>query len=547
MDDSPYILDGADASLRKTVSLLNKIEGKTVSAPTLDLSVLSDISGVSRGVVENRSGILTGGLGHVKIFRANRKRTYLFIQNTSLKVGMIVGIGRTPETATSIFLPPNGGGVVYDGSFIPTEDVWITSGGGTLGSGLVYIAMQAPPDPDPIIVGSGGSLTGSYYPYDVGFGESYFSLDRGPLVCWLEANSIVDIGGLNGTYSSGQRYVSQWPDLSSYNQQISAFDLRPLFMRDIFTVSGSYVHNPGFYVAQVNGVYTRREDVLLVNGEKHFLYRKSEDGMNLGGKCDLYRGQNSDWTLFHYDDGGYQTTLYPVTLAPRGYQYQDMFWSAPSFSQAGRLLQYPNDGLYLGNLNCEWETSHVRFDGQRFFQSAASPFAGLRPEDLDGATCVVVKRNYLPPGVSTYSNPMVIQDITGSPGDPGEIRYQQGQWFYKGNLFTNVTTEWVASPISQDNSEMTNWHIETVRFDKNLNQTTYFVNDSERLAAYYSVGSFIFGFRGYEPMRIGGYYKNNSFSYFRGDVAEILIYKKPLSENELEEVWEYLNSKYSIY
>lgn len=29
MDDTPYLNDGADASLRKTVSLLNKIEAKT--------------------------------------------------------------------------------------------------------------------------------------------------------------------------------------------------------------------------------------------------------------------------------------------------------------------------------------------------------------------------------------------------------------------------------------------------------------------------------------------------------------------------------------
>ena len=32
MDDTPYLNDGADASLRKTVSLLNKIEANTSSA-----------------------------------------------------------------------------------------------------------------------------------------------------------------------------------------------------------------------------------------------------------------------------------------------------------------------------------------------------------------------------------------------------------------------------------------------------------------------------------------------------------------------------------
>ena len=46
MDDTPYIHDGADASLRKTVSLLNKIEGKnSFSIPEYDTIQLSNYDG----------------------------------------------------------------------------------------------------------------------------------------------------------------------------------------------------------------------------------------------------------------------------------------------------------------------------------------------------------------------------------------------------------------------------------------------------------------------------------------------------------------------
>lgn len=51
MDDTPYINDGADASLRKTVSLLNKIEAKTgATTITGPVTVSSEVE------VKNDSG-----------------------------------------------------------------------------------------------------------------------------------------------------------------------------------------------------------------------------------------------------------------------------------------------------------------------------------------------------------------------------------------------------------------------------------------------------------------------------------------------------------
>lgn len=56
MDDTPYINDGADASLRKVVSLLNKTVG--FSIPDYDQVLLSsyDVNGNAGSVVYRKGG-----------------------------------------------------------------------------------------------------------------------------------------------------------------------------------------------------------------------------------------------------------------------------------------------------------------------------------------------------------------------------------------------------------------------------------------------------------------------------------------------------------
>jgi hypothetical protein len=376
VDDSPYILDGADASLRKTVSLLNKIEGKTVSAPTLDLSVLSDISGVSRGVVENRSGILTGGLGHVKIFRANRKRTYLFIQNTSLKVGMIVGIGRTPETATSIFLPPNGGGVVYDGSFIPTEDVWITNGGGTLGSGLVYIAMQAPPDPDPIIVGSG-----FYYPYDIGFGEDLLgggiTDPSSALVAWFRAGVgyTSGFGATSKTPVSGDLgRISTWSNsVGASAYAIDPFNSYSTLPVTVFGENGSpeVDHNGTTYVLTVNGVY----DFAYSNGGSP-VYVK---GNPSGGYLKMFRHEGR-WRIWFFVAASTYANWTDLSLTPASQTY---------------VSDQPYDNVARPWDVAEWDAFYGNSPLKVFHTGDFGPFMEWEPVNLSGSPVTQVNGDYV--------------------------------------------------------------------------------------------------------------------------------------------------------
>jgi len=236
MSDLPSISDGADASLRKTVSLLNKLNAKTSVPATISLSGLAELNGVSRGPIENRSGFVPGGLA-VRVFRKNPKRTYLFFQNKS-GYQMYVGIGRPPKipNVDCILVPGGNAGVKFCGSFIPTEDIYVLiDSSSSVNSN--FIALQAPPDPDPIIVGSGGSLTGSLtgslYPYDIGFGEDYFGggelgttsllvgwyafTATGPNFDPATGNPVVENQG-GSTYLGveGQRRVTIWVDESGF-------------------------------------------------------------------------------------------------------------------------------------------------------------------------------------------------------------------------------------------------------------------------------------------------------------------------------------------
>lgn len=104
MDDTPYIHDGADASLRKTVSLLNKIEAKTGSATitgpvtvTNEVEIKNDAN--SPLPVSDNGGSLTVD-GSVSV--SNLPASYPVTDNGgSLTVDGTVGIsGTVPVTGT---------------------------------------------------------------------------------------------------------------------------------------------------------------------------------------------------------------------------------------------------------------------------------------------------------------------------------------------------------------------------------------------------------------------------------------------------------------
>lgn len=149
MDDTPFANDGADTSLRKTVSLLNKIEAKTGSTTNNEVEVTNSIgnpipvSGTITTVPRSgatsksvRQGLLQSGTD--KIFEQNPARKYLLVQNLSASADMYLGIGYAPENPTplnipstsgnsgnGILLPKKGGGIIFEGSYIPTAAIYL--------------------------------------------------------------------------------------------------------------------------------------------------------------------------------------------------------------------------------------------------------------------------------------------------------------------------------------------------------------------------------------------------------------------------------------
>jgi hypothetical protein len=137
VDDTPFANDGADTSLRKTVSLLNKIETKTGVSGTI--TTVPRSGATSKSV---RQGLL--GSGTDKIFEENPARKYLLVQNLSPSFDIYLGIGYAPSNPTplhigplnasisgnsgnGILLPKKGGGIIFEGSYIPTAAIYLNA------------------------------------------------------------------------------------------------------------------------------------------------------------------------------------------------------------------------------------------------------------------------------------------------------------------------------------------------------------------------------------------------------------------------------------
>jgi hypothetical protein len=140
MDDSPYINDGADTSLRKTVSLLNKIEDALVAG-----SPGSGSGPIIGGPVTFHAGVppYTGGFatgpqhttneGKV-LFPEKLNRKFFLFQNLSGVYDMYLTfsvaprrtedqIGMSPVTLNAIKIAKNGGGIILNNGFIPTQEI----------------------------------------------------------------------------------------------------------------------------------------------------------------------------------------------------------------------------------------------------------------------------------------------------------------------------------------------------------------------------------------------------------------------------------------
>ena len=153
MDDTPFANDGADTSLRKTVSLLNKIEAKTGSTVSGTITTIPRSGATSKSV---RQGLLQSGTD--KVFEANPARKYLLVQNLSGSSDIYLGIGYAPVTSPTplnipstsgnsgngILLPKKGGGIIFEGSYIPTAAIYLSAEMSQTSSPYpIWIAIEA--------------------------------------------------------------------------------------------------------------------------------------------------------------------------------------------------------------------------------------------------------------------------------------------------------------------------------------------------------------------------------------------------------------------
>ena len=92
----------------------------------------------NRGNVSEASTktITTGGT-HQQVFASKANRKFLLVQNVS-DTDMNLGIGYNPSATTGIFLGKNGSGIVFESSFIPTQEIRILCAS----TGKAFVALE---------------------------------------------------------------------------------------------------------------------------------------------------------------------------------------------------------------------------------------------------------------------------------------------------------------------------------------------------------------------------------------------------------------------
>jgi hypothetical protein len=76
----------------------------------------------STGTITTRSSTITTGGTSQQVAASNTSRKYFVIQNIS-DTAMYLGVGYTPTTTTGLLLSANGGGMIFETSFIPTQAI----------------------------------------------------------------------------------------------------------------------------------------------------------------------------------------------------------------------------------------------------------------------------------------------------------------------------------------------------------------------------------------------------------------------------------------
>ena len=88
-------------------------------------------------VTEASTKTITTGGTHQQVFASNANRKFLLVQNVS-DTDMNLGIGYNPTASTGIFLGKNGSGVVFESSFIPTQEIRILCAS----TGKAFVALE---------------------------------------------------------------------------------------------------------------------------------------------------------------------------------------------------------------------------------------------------------------------------------------------------------------------------------------------------------------------------------------------------------------------
>jgi len=179
----------------------------------------------------------------------------------------------------------------------------------------------------------------------------------------------------------------------------------------------------------------------------------------------------------------------------------------------------------------------LRFDGANTYLDGGSSVGNIQST---GASFFIVGKS------NTSQGAFVSKSLYGSAGSRYSILYEAGNGF--GFLYTDdgARTMWFPSIFSGQSNLMTvivngtsTSPANTVFINSVSKGTTPITSNYSMISPYnFLVGAYNNGSGSIPP--VGGYFLD-------GDIAEIIMYNRPLSDTERQQVETYLNTKYAIY
>jgi len=135
VDGVEALLSTAQADLALIKTDVDDIRVDMANGVSVSGTITADSN---RGNVSEASTktITTGGT-HQQVFASNANRKFLLVQNVS-DTDMNLGIGYNPTATTGIFLGKNGSGIVFESSFIPTQEIRILCAS----TGKAFVALE---------------------------------------------------------------------------------------------------------------------------------------------------------------------------------------------------------------------------------------------------------------------------------------------------------------------------------------------------------------------------------------------------------------------